>query len=223
MFRNRHDGTFARITSGSPAHDGGRACGAAWGDYDNDGFLDLYVACGDGVAQPNLLYRNNGNGNHWLKVHLRGTTSNRDGIGAAVRVRATIGDKVVQQLRQIFANSGVRDISSPLAHFGLGNATKATTVRVEWPSGTVQELTNVPVDQFLTITEPAILKLAATRVADGLRIQCRGEPNTTYTLQSSSDMAVWNQEHSVTADATGLATTTVTMGTGPQFFRVVKE
>ncbi|MCZ7636426.1 MAG: FG-GAP-like repeat-containing protein [Verrucomicrobia bacterium] len=160
LFRNNHDGTFFRVTTGSPANEGGRACGTTWGDYDNDGFLDLYVACGDGFAEPNLLYRNNGNSNHWLKVSLRGTASNRMGIGAKVRVLTTIGGEPLWQTRTISGQHSWISEDGLLAHFGLGDATVAEVVRVEWPSGTVQELKDQSVDRLLTVTEVARIQPA---------------------------------------------------------------
>jgi hypothetical protein len=150
LFHNRGDGTFEEILIGDVPNDIGHSYMGAWGDYDGDGFLDLFVANDDGWND--FLYRNNhkqylaqvGRTNHWLQINLRGTASNRSGIGAKVFVTAVIGGKSVRQLRQI----GGQTCSSELfAHFGLGDATRATSVRVEWPSGIVQELTNVPAGQ----------------------------------------------------------------------------
>lgn len=160
LFVNQRDGTFLRVTSGSPAHDTGRCCGLAWGDYDNNGYLDCYLACGDGVGEPNLLYHNNGSGNHWLKVQLRGATSNRLGLGAKIRVQAHIRGQTLWQMRTITAQQSWVGGDGLVAHFGLGDATVANVVRVEWPSGNVQELTNQAVDLVLKITEPARIQPA---------------------------------------------------------------
>jgi hypothetical protein len=73
----------------------------AWGDYDNDGFLDLFVAQ---PAGKNVLYHNLGNTNHWIKFKLEGVVSNRSAIGAKVRVWATIGGKSFWQMRELSAN-----------------------------------------------------------------------------------------------------------------------
>ena len=89
LWHNNGDGTFTEITTGSLVTDLAQSEGAAWGDYDNDGFMDLFVARGY-VNGKNALYHNNGNSNAWLKVKLEGTTSNRSAIGAKVKVRATI-------------------------------------------------------------------------------------------------------------------------------------
>src|SRR6266498_4047104 len=95
LFHNNADGTFTRVTTGSLVHDGGNSLHGGWGDYDNDGFLDLFVV---NDQQNNFLYRNNGNSNQWLKVKLVGTVSNRSAIGAKVRVQAKIGGEEMWQL-----------------------------------------------------------------------------------------------------------------------------
>src|SRR4030095_2066655 len=119
-YHNNRDGTFTKVTRGSVVNDGGNSAGSAWGDYDNDGFMDLLVANWQGSG-PNFLYRNNGNSNHWLKVRCVGAVSNRDGIGAKVRVTARVHGAEVQQMREISGGIGFGQ-SPMLAHFGLGDA-----------------------------------------------------------------------------------------------------
>lgn len=113
--------------------------GTAWGDVNNDGFLDLGIAtCKNGNGSPlpdNLFYLNNGNGNNWLKIKLIGTATNRSAIGARVWVTATIGGNVVSQMREISAQSGYCGQNSLTAHFGLGDAAKADIVRVQFLGG----------------------------------------------------------------------------------------
>jgi hypothetical protein len=152
LYRNDQHGNFTKVTTGPVATEGGKSICAAWADYDNDGFLDLAVSNrGD---QNEFLYRNNGNENRWLKLKLVGTVSNRSAIGAKVRLRAFVKGELLWQRRDISSDNG-----SPLeAHFGLGDATMADTLRIEWPSGIVQELHNVSTKQFLTVTEPAKLE-----------------------------------------------------------------
>jgi hypothetical protein len=157
LYRNLGNGTFEKLDVGSPIRDGNLRATVAWVDYDNDGFLDLFITCGNGTPLPNHLYRNNsaaiGNSNHWLKVKLNGQAANRSGIGAKIRVKATIGGQEIWQVREISGNSGYQGGYGLMAHFGLGDATQADIVRVEWPSGNVQELTDVTADQLRTITE----------------------------------------------------------------------
>ena len=103
-------------------NDLGNFLGCAWGDYDNDGFLDLFVANG---AVPrlnvrNVLYRNSRNGNGWLNIKCVGTFSNRSAIGTKVRVKATIGGKNYWQLREISGTTGYACQNDIRANFGLG-------------------------------------------------------------------------------------------------------
>jgi uncharacterized repeat protein (TIGR03803 family) len=184
LYHNNGDGTFTRIMTGSLVNEVGLFFGCAWGDYDNDGFLDIFTAGG-----MNGLYRNNGNSNGWLKVKLVGTVSNRSAIGAKVRVHATIGGKTFWQLREI--NTGDGFCAGPLeADFGLGDATNADTVRIEWPSGFVQEFQNVAAKQILTITEPPRLLAATTNGVPQFSI--KGGRGLQYDIQASADLAAWS-------------------------------
>jgi hypothetical protein len=154
LFHNNGDGTFTKITSGAPVTDSAESVGPAWADYDNDGFLDLFVANGNPTSQRNFLYRNNGNANHWLMVKLLGSASNRTAIGAKLRLQALIGGRTLWQMREISGGTSISCQNDPRAHFGLGDATAASLLRIEWPSGLVQELENVRANQILTIAEP---------------------------------------------------------------------
>jgi hypothetical protein len=193
LYRNNGDGTFTKITSGSLANDGGASSGIGWGDYDNDGFLDLFVANGLlGPAQVNFLYRNNGNSNNWVKVKCVGTLSNRAGLGAKVRLKAIIAGQSRWQMRQIDGGDGSSG-GSLEAHFGLGDATIIDTLRIEWPSGIVQELHDVATNRFLTVTEPARLQALGAGV---LRIQ--SWKGTAFEVQASSDLDQWSPLTTVT-------------------------
>lgn len=169
-------------------------------DYDNDGFLDLLVLMWAGSA-PHGLYRNNlaniGNTTHWLKVQLRGVSSSSEGIGAQIRVQAAIRGRTVWQLRQVGVQSSFPEL---VMHFGLGDATKADLVRIEWPSGIVQELTNVAAAQVLTITEhqeyggePPRFN-GVTPPAAGCQIMI-AEPaaGPRCVLEASSDLVTWSK------------------------------
>jgi len=116
-------------------------------DYDGDGDLDLYVA---NRGSSNQLYRNDTNkGYHWLVVSLAGTESQATGVGARVRV-VTGG---VSQIRESFGPASVSVEGTRTVHFGLGAAATVDTVTVQWPSGIVQHLVDVPGDQRLVVTE----------------------------------------------------------------------
>jgi uncharacterized repeat protein (TIGR01451 family) len=151
LYQNNGDGTFTKITTGDLVTAGGNGVGCGWGDFNNDGQLDLFVSNGGG--QNNFLYRNDGNNNSWIIINCVGTGSNRSGIGGRVKVDATVQGTLRSQVRQISSANGW-DGQGLSAHFGLGNATVIHTLQIAWPSGVVQELQNVAVNQILTITEP---------------------------------------------------------------------
>lgn len=221
LYHNNGDGSFTRVLH-SPTGEVANSVGCAWADYDNDGFLDLFVANGGVVEdENNSLYHNNRNGNNWLKVRCVGSVSNRSAIGAKVRVKATIRGQTFWQLREINTGSGF--CQSPLeAHFGLGDATNALTVRLEWPSGTVQELENVPAKQMLTITEPPRLKSLGTAVAGSFQLALSGGLNFAYDLQRSTDLMQWVTWANVTNTSRVITLSdTNTVGAGQHFYRAV--
>jgi len=198
LFHNNRDGTFTQILTGSPIYDSGRRCAPSWTDYNNDGFLDLFIAVGNAVPERNLLYRNNGNTNHWLKVKLDGRASNRSGIHARVRAQATINGQPISQMREISCENAYAGQNGLLAHFGLGDATNVTTLRIEWPSGIVQELQNVTNNQSLTVVESQGYGGAApqfsgvTNSAGGLQMSFT-EPAAParYIMEASTDLVSW--------------------------------
>ncbi len=156
LYDNDGTGTFTSIDTGIAVTDGNYTMGAGWADHDNDGDLDLFTAKNDYFGgSDNALYRNDGTGNNWLEVRCVGTVSNRSAIGARVRAKAHIGWLDVWQTREISAQTGGGNSgqSSLLASFGLGDASIVDTLVVRWPSGIVQTLTAVSINQILTVTE----------------------------------------------------------------------
>lgn len=218
LFRNQGDGNFVEVTIGDLITTHGRTQSASWADYNNDGTLDLFVA---GLqASGNYLYQNNGNGNHWLKLRLRGTASNSHAIGARVLAQATLSGKPVRQMRTITAHAMGQELE---AHFGLAEATRVTKLRIEWPSGTVQEFSNVPADQILTLWEPPVLK-AAMPAGGASQLDIRAEPNRSWQVQASSDLGVWTTLTTVTNTTVGFQYTDATaVGVGTRFYRLVSE
>ena len=145
--------SFQRIGTGDIANDVGWSYGCAWGDYDRDGDLDLFVAKTFNESENNALYRNdNNNGNHWLEVRCAGTVSNRSGIGAKIRIKGTIGGHQVWQLREVDGQSGYCGQNLD-QHFGLGNATVIDSIKIEWPNGQVDVYINTSVDRMVVATE----------------------------------------------------------------------
>ncbi len=198
LYRNNGNGTFSKVTGDLMPGCYGPTVGGVWGDYDNDGFLDLVVAGGDATPEVNLLYQNNGNDNHWLKVRLVGTVSNRAAIGARVQVGATLGGDWVEQIRELSGGGRWGSQSGLIAHFGLRDATTAEVVRIEWPSGIVQELRDVPANKILTVTEPPRL---IPQGAGAFQIQCW--INQSFEVQASTDLTEWTTLETVTHSETG--------------------
>ncbi|RIK88186.1 MAG: hypothetical protein DCC67_00870 [Planctomycetota bacterium] len=152
LWRNRGDGTFADVSIAEGVTDTGDGRGLLTLDYDADGDLDVVVV--NHAATP-ILYRNDGNGGHWLRVKTEGTVSNRDGIGAVVTVIADQSAPQAAQVREIIAGGGYLAQSEMTAHFGLGaHSDPIDLVTIRWPSGMEQRLAGVPVNSMLTVREP---------------------------------------------------------------------
>jgi enediyne biosynthesis protein E4 len=133
------NGRFERVDSGSDALVAGR--GAAFGDLNNDGWVDVVTTV---LAAHPQFYYNRGGSAHWLTITLRGTRSNRDGLGARVQVNG--------QTRFATTAGSYESASDKRLHFGLGSAEKAQ-VDIKWPSGIHQVLNDVHADQFLEVRE----------------------------------------------------------------------
>ena len=149
FFRNNGDGTFTEMASTLGLADNRPSRNAIYGDYDNDGDLDIYVVnYGDNC----ILNRNdNNNGNHWFKLHLEGTQSNQDGLGS--KIELSTPDGVTQHFEtRSGSNLGAGD--SPYAHFGLGSNTTVSELKITWLSGEVQTFSNLSADMLFTATEP---------------------------------------------------------------------
>ncbi len=121
--------------------------GAAFGDYDNDGDLDIALSNMD--EGPTLLRNDSGHGNNWLSIKLIGTRSNRDAVGARVRVK--FGDR--GSIAEVKAGSSYLSQNDLRLHFGLGKSAVVELVEVLWPSGARQTLEQVKANQLLTIVE----------------------------------------------------------------------
>ena len=156
LYENQGDGTFiqAPLAGGAEADTQGRGMSVTMADYDSDGNLDLFVTNGRGVYPfnngPDQLFRNLGSGNNWLQIDLEGTVSNRDGIGARLFATTPDGKK---QLRE--NNGGIHwaQQDQKRIHFGLAQNEKVSELEIHWPSGIVQKLNDIEVNQVLKIIE----------------------------------------------------------------------
>src|SRR2546428_341931 len=163
LFLNNHDGTFHDISfsSGIAASEDGKyeaGMGIDAADVEGDGWQALYVTHLDfdlDVAvtnrgdYPELLRNDGGNTNNWLEVKLVGTKSNRDGIGAALKLVS----EGVTQYEQSKGGMSYMSAHDPRIHFGLGQRKKIDSLEITWPSGAAEKLTNVPVNQTITVKE----------------------------------------------------------------------
>ena len=147
-FRNSGDLQFDAVSSDWGLDHLGVSFGAAMGDLDGDGDLDLVV---NDYEEPAGIYRNDVSTSHRIKIRLIGSSSNSWGIGAMVRLETGAGT----QVRYLTLARGVMSADEPLIHFGLGSQETIDRLSVHWPSGRVQEFEKLAADRFYTITEPA--------------------------------------------------------------------
>ena len=143
-------GQFEDISdqSGAAFHTAWVSRGASFGDFNNDGFIDVAVNTNDGAP---LLLRNNGNGGRWITVDTAGSHSNRDGIGAQVRI---VGSSGVEQYGMVSTAGSYLSANDKRLHFGMGEDMTVKEIEIVWPRGAVQRLTDIPTNQILSITEP---------------------------------------------------------------------
>jgi hypothetical protein len=150
LFRNLGNGKFEELTdqAGPAILEPHASRGTAFGDFDNDGDVDVLIL---NLNEPPSLLRNDvSGGNHWIKLKLIGTKSNRSAIGA--RVTARYSGKV--QVQEVLAQASFYSANDLRLHFGLGAAEKVD-LEVRWPNGNVEKIPNAPRDRFLTIKEGA--------------------------------------------------------------------
>ena len=157
LYINDGGGNFSKVANaaGAAGSEIGRGDVAVTADYDQDGFLDIFVTNGFDPTSPfveqgpHQLFRNQGNDNHWLEIDLEGVVSNRDGIGAIITLDAGGRRQIRGQAGGIHLNSQ----NYQRIHFGLGENTNVDRLSVRWPSGIVQRLENIKVDRILKIRE----------------------------------------------------------------------
>jgi hypothetical protein len=149
LFRNRGKGQFdvATASVGSAFQRAIVGRGAAYGDYDNDGDLDIVITANNGPAR---LLRNDGGGNRAVRVKAIGSTSNRDAIGARVRIALDGGQSRWSMVKT--GSSYLSQSEMPLT-FGVGQAHKVGSIEIEWPSGAKESIHGVPAGTAITVQE----------------------------------------------------------------------
>jgi hypothetical protein len=150
VFRNLKNGTFANVSAAAGLTEAAAHRGCAFGDLNNDGKVDIVVSAIGSPAE--LLYNTSPGDNHWIAIQTIGVKSNRDGIGTRIKLTSKSG--LVQYNHETTAGSYASS-SDKRVHFGLGADTLIRELELRWPSGTVQVLHNVKVDQVLKVTEVA--------------------------------------------------------------------
>jgi hypothetical protein len=149
MSRNLGEGKFEKVSDqlGPDFIRPTAGRGSAAADFDNDGDLDIAIS--NNNAYPQLLRNDGGNANHWLEIMLVGTKSNRDGRGAALKL---VSEGFVEY-RQAQGGMSYMSAQDPRIFFGLGQRKTIESLEIAWPSGIVDKLTNLPIDQILTVKE----------------------------------------------------------------------
>jgi hypothetical protein len=148
LLRNQA-GHFSRVIAGEVFQQNWAGRGAAFGDLDNDGYVDIVV---NNLGQSAYVLKNDGgSSNNWVGIALVGTKSNRDGIGARIKVVSTSG---LTQYFTVNTAVGYLSASDKRVLAGLGNDSLAKLIEIRWPSGVVQKFENVKSRQYLKAIEP---------------------------------------------------------------------
>lgn len=149
LYRNLQNGKFADVSEaiGGAVLEKSTARGAAFGDFDNDGDID--IAINNVNAVPELIRNDSKTQNKWIKIKLIGTRSNRDGIGA--RIKLTVLDGA--QIEEVRSSSSYYSQNDLRVNFGVGKTAKIKSIEVRWPSGQVDTLSDLAANQFIKIKE----------------------------------------------------------------------
>jgi hypothetical protein len=149
LYRNLRNGRFEDVSSkmGAALRAENVARGCAFGDFDNDGDVDVIINNLDGP--PTLLRNDGGNKNNWIMIKCVGTKSNRSAIGT--RVKVTCGDH--SQIDEVMSGSSYYSQNDFRLHFGLGSATKVDRVDLTWPSGVKESFPNLPANRLIVVQE----------------------------------------------------------------------
>lgn len=149
LLLNRGNGTFEDVSRrcGDGLDPVYSSRGAVFGDLDNDGDIDIVVL--NSREKPTIIRNDQRSGNHWVQITLRGVQSNRDAVGAKIRIVAG----GLTQVDEVHSGRGYQSYWGPRLHFGLGRAAVIDRIEIHWPSGKTQVFEHLPVDRFITFTE----------------------------------------------------------------------
>lgn len=152
LFHNEGDSTFTDVSknSGISIMPIQVSRGTTFGDYDNDGDIDIFIV--NNYSKSRLLRNNtieSNNRNNWLQVKLVGTDMNRNAIGAKILLRTTNAN----QIREIYAGESYMSSNSYIAHFGLGKSTKVNSIQITWTNGKKQSIQDIEINQRIEITQ----------------------------------------------------------------------
>ena len=203
VYRNSGDGTFELM--GNP-FDQGSIHSFSVGDLNNDGFLDVYGSYGSSYNSPSLLrddlvWLNPGNDNNWLRIRLNGTESNKDGIGAIVRVYSELG----MQTREARAGESYGIQSSNILHFGMAKDIVADSIIIKWPSGIEDRYYHIDTRNIYLVTEGICIEKPVNIEYEGDLVLCENG-HITLTLPANYTYQ-WNTGHtsqSIDADSEGI-------------------
>lgn len=190
LFKNNSGTSFTKITTDIAGQEGGASDAGVFGDYNNDGKVDLFVSNGS-VGSPvnNYLYKNiTSNSNNFITLKIKGCTLNKSAIGA--RVKLVCGN--LRQTREISGSSGSQ--SMLWQHFGIGNAAAIDSIIVSWTTGETKVLTNVSPNQILTVTECPLVGIINNQIPERFELK-QNYPNPfnpvtkiEYSIQMSADV-----------------------------------
>ena len=215
FFKGNGNGTFTQINNLLPA--GKDLHSFATGDLNNDGFTDIFANYGGGYITPDAnnpdrLWLNNGNSNHWFTVRLQGTVSNRDAVGAQVRITGPWGT----QVREVKAGESYGMVTTFACNFGLGQNTTIPTLTINWPSGLVETFNNLTADQTITVIENTCISPVATITTPTAPIICGNGDQLTLTADDGYEY-VWSNgatTRSINVTAAGNYSVTIDDGEG---------
>lgn len=211
-YKGNGDGTFTAVPGVFP---NGKAMHSfAIGDLNGDGFEDVYANYGNGYVEgsagnPDILWLNTPNGNHFFRVRLYGTQSNPDAVGARVTIQGPWGT----QIREVRSGESYGLVNSFTMHFGLGAETIVPTMTVRWPSGLEETFTDLHADQTITVVEDECISPNVAIVGDPGNALCSGAGPIELSVEGAGSYT-WN---------TGVQNATITVSEPGNYYVTTGE